>query len=193
MYIPEHFEVTDKNEALAFIDCHSFGQLISTVENRLFVSHVPFLVCNGGTAMVCHLAKNNPQWKGIEQQEVLVTFQGPHDYVSPSWYGSPGVPTWNYQTVHVYGKPRLITEPKQLGRVVGELTEKYEASFEEPWNPEYHEALLEWIVGIEIRMTDIQCKYKLSQNRPTSDQNQVAERLKRKGSIALSEAMKPAS
>ena len=119
-----------------------------------------------------------------------VKCQGPHDYISPSWYRSPGVPTWNYQTVHIYGKPVLITEPEILCSIVGELTRKHESSFEKPWNPEYKELLLNMIIGIEIQITDIQCKYKLSQNRPESDQRQIAEQLKLKGSVELSKAMK---
>jgi len=190
MYIPKHFKVTDQEEALAFIVANGFDQLISTIENRLFVSHLPFLVSEDGQSIICHLAKNNPQWKSIEEQEVLVTFQGPHDYISPSWYSSPDVPTWNYQSVHIYGKPVLVTEPKKLCNIVGELTKKYESSFEKPWNPEYKESLLNMIIGIEIQITDIQCKYKLSQNRSESNQKQVAEQLKQKGSIEIAKAMK---
>jgi len=119
-----------------------------------------------------------------------VNCQGPHDHISPSWYRSPGVPTWNYQTVHIYGKPVLITEPKILGRIVGELTRKHESYFEKPWNTEYKELLLNMIIGIEIQITDIQCKYKPSHNRPESDQRQIAEQLKLKGSVELSKAMK---
>ena len=64
---------------------------------------------NDEQSLICHVAKSNSQWKDIEDQEVLVTFQGAHDYVSPSWYETAGVPTWNYQAVHIYGKSRLIT------------------------------------------------------------------------------------
>ncbi len=173
-----------------FISANGFGQLISTLENRLFVSHLPFLVGEDRKSIICHLAKNNPQWKNIEEQEVLVTFQGSHDYISPSWYSSPGLPTWNYQAVHVYGKPVLVTEPKKLCSIVGELTKKHESSFEKPWSPEYKESLLNMIIVIEIQITDIQCKNKLSQNRSESDQKQVAEQLKQKGSVELSKAMK---
>ena len=104
MYIPKHFNVSDKEEILAFIKGNSFGQLISLVEGKLFSSHIPFLFRGENQSLLCHVAKNNPQWENIEGQEVLITFQGPHDYVSPSWYSSPGVPTWNYQSVHIYGK-----------------------------------------------------------------------------------------
>jgi transcriptional regulator len=188
--MPQHFEVTDREEILAFIKANAFGQLISSVEGRLFSSHLPFFLGNDRQSLICHVAKRNPQWKGIEDQEVLVTFQGPHDYVSPSWYSSPGVPTWNYQTAHVYGKPTLITETEKLKNIVNELTGVYETSLEKPWEPEYKDSLLNAIIGIEIKITEIQCKYKLSQNRSESDQNQVTEELQKRGSVQLSQAMK---
>ena len=145
---------------------------------------------NDNLLLKCHIAKSNPQWEGIEDQEVLITFQGPHDYVSPSWYNSPGVPTWNYQSVHIYGKPQLITETEKLGSLVSELTGIYESTLEKPWKPEYKESILKAIIGIEIRITDIQCKYKLSQNRSEDDRLQVVEEHKKRGSIKLSKATK---
>lgn len=190
MYIPKHFDVTNKEEILNFIKANAFGQLISLVEGKLFSSHIPFLLGNEGESLICHIAKQNPQWEGIEEQEVLVTFQGPHDYVSPSWYASTGVPTWNYQSVHVCGKPQLITEKEKLCALVNELTEIYESDLENPWKPEYKESMLHAIIGIEIKITDLQCKYKLSQNRTNSDRLRVIEEHKRRGSSRLSQATK---
>jgi transcriptional regulator len=189
MYIPEHFEVTDREEMLAFIEANAFGQLVSSVSGKLFATHVVFLVAHDGHSLLCHLARRNPQWQGIESQEVLVTFQGPHDYVSPSWYGTPGVPTWNYQTVHVYGKPELVSEAEELGNMVKRFTERYESSQEKPWTPGYADSLLNAIVGLKIKITGIQCKYKLSQNRSESDRVRVAEELEKRGSFQLSQAM----
>ena len=122
MFIPQHFEVTDREEILSFIKANSFGQLISSIEGRIFSSHIPFFLGNEGQTIICHIAKRNPQWEDIEDQEVLATFQGPHDYIYPSWYSCPAVPTWNYQAVHVYGKPRLITEIEKLKSIVNDLT-----------------------------------------------------------------------
>jgi len=190
MYIPKHFNVTDKEEIIAFIKGNSFGQLISLVEGKLFSSHIPFLFSEENQALLCHVAKNNPQWDNIEGQEILVTFQGPHDYVSPSWYSSPGVPTWNYQSVHIYGMPKIITEKEKLGSIVNEITGIYESALEKPWEPEYKESLLNAIVGIEINITDIQCKYKLSQNRPVEDRMQIIEEHRKRGSSELSTATK---
>lgn len=190
MYIPQHFEVTDKQQMLTFIKANSFGQLISTVQGRLFSTHLPFIVGRDNHALICHLAKANPQWKNIKEQEVLVSFQGPHDYVSPSWYCSPGVPTWNYQTVHVYGRAHLISDKEALKNIVNNLTEKYESSFSTPWKPEYKETLLGAIVGIEISIDEIQGKYKLSQNRPEIDRKEIITGLESTGSFSLSKAMK---
>lgn len=188
MYIPKHFNVTDKEEILAFVKANAFGQLISLVEGRLFSSHVPFLLGNEDQSLICHIAKNNPQWKNIAEQEVLVTFLGPHDYVSPSWYTSPGVPTWNYQSVHIYGTPKIIAENEKLGIIVNELTGKYESALEKPWKPQYKESILNAIIGIEIIITDIQCKYKLSQNRSEEDRLRVIEEHEKRGSSELSKA-----
>ncbi len=190
MYTPKDFEVTNKEKLLAFIKANAFGQLISLVGNKLFSSHIPFLLSGDNQALICHVSKQNPQWKNIETQEVLMTFQGSHDYISPSWYESGGVPTWNYQAVHVYGKSTLITEPEKLKTIVEELTDEYESAFETPWNPEYKESLLNMIVGIQINITEIQGKYKLSQNRQKNDQLKVIEELEKKSSIKLSDTMK---
>ena len=190
MFIPKKFEVTDKEEILSFIKANAFGQLISTVKGRYFSTHIPFLLSDDDQSIICHLAKSNPQWEGIEEQEILVTFQGPHDYISPSWYKSQGVPTWNYQAVHIYGKPTLITQTKDLEIIVNKLTGIYESTLHSPWKPEYKDSMLKAIIGIKIEISEIQCKYKLSQNRSEVDQNQVIEKLEARGSTMLSQAMK---
>ena len=189
MYIPKHFEVTDEKEIHAFIEANAFGQLISNAGGRLYSTHIPFLLSDDKTRLLGHLAKQNPQFQGIEGQEVLVTLQGAHDYISPSWYSSPGVPTWNYQAVHIYGHCKVFNDTNALSEVVDTLTRKYESEFSTPWQPEYNPSMLAAIVGLEIPITEIQCKYKLSQNRSAKDQRQVVEKLKSNNSIQLAEAM----
>jgi transcriptional regulator len=189
MYIPKHFEVTDKDKIFAFVEANAFGQLVSNVNGRHFSTHLPFLVSKDRSRIFAHLAKSNPQINEIEGQEALITFAGPHDYISPSWYGSPGVPTWNYQAVHIYGNCKVFTEPDALKDVVDSLTYKYESGFENPWKPEYKAAMLGAIVGIEIFISEVQCKYKLSQNRPLKDQELVIQQLKNIGSKELAWAM----
>ena len=95
MYVPEHFEVTDADEIFAFVAANAFGQLISKVDGRFFSTHIPFLLSADRTKLLGHMARPNPQHLELDNQQVLVTFQGPHDYISPAWYASPGVPTWN--------------------------------------------------------------------------------------------------
>ena len=189
MYIPKHFEVTDREEILAFIKANAFGQLISRLDGRIFCSHVPFYYDTERQALICHIAKSNPQWKEIEDQEALVTFQGPHDYISPSWYESPGVPTWNYQAVHVYGNASLMTETSRLKSIVDKLTEIYEPSLERLWKSAHKKSMLKAIIGIEINVNEVQCKYKLNQNRSVEDRRRVIEQLKNMGSIQLAEIM----
>jgi transcriptional regulator len=189
MYIPNHFHITDKAEIHAFIEANAFGQLISTIEGRLFSTHIPVLLAEDGNRLLGHLAKANPQWQSIDDQEVLITLQGPHDYISPSWYCSPGVPTWNYQAVHIYGSCQVFEDDTKLKQVVGKLTEKFESTFDEPWQPDYKTSMLRGIVGIEVEISEIQCKYKLNQNRSGEDQAAVIEALGIRGSDQVAKAM----
>jgi transcriptional regulator len=189
MYIPKHFEVTDRDEIFAFVEANAFGQLISNVDGRFFSSHLPFLVTEDRTGILCHLAKQNPQHLELDGQEALITLQGAHDYISPSWYAGPGVPTWNYQAVHIYGQCRVFHDADRLKDVIEALAGKYEAAFDTPWQPQYGAAMLTAIVGVDITITDLQCKYKLSQNRSARDRVQVVEKLKSLGSTGLAQAM----
>ena len=190
MYIPRHFKVTDDDEIFAFIEANSFGQIISSIENKLFASHIPFLLSGDKQKLIGHLAKQNPQHSDMDKQEVLVTLQGPHAYISPSWYQSPGVPTWNYQAVHIYGVCEAFEDHEKIKIIVDSLTRKFESSFQNPWQPDYKAPMLGAIVGIEVSIKEIECKYKLSQNRPAEDREQVIEQLENKGSIGLARAMR---
>lgn len=189
MYIPKHFEVNDKAEIYAFIEANAFGQLVSSSDGRLCSTHIPFLLSEDKTKLLGHLAKNNTQLIDLENQEVLVSLQGPHDYISPSWYSGPGVPTWNYQSVHIYGQCKVFHDAGVLTQVVDTLTRKYESKLSPPWQPEYNPAMLGAITGLEISIAEIQCKYKLSQNRSEQDREQVVEQLRANGSHQLAEAM----
>ena len=190
MFIPKKFKVTDEKEIFSFIQSNAFGQIISSKDGRLLSSHIPFLVSDDKTKLIGHLAKINPQAQDIENLEVLITLQGAHDYISPSWYEAPGVPTWNYQAVHIYGKCKTFNEPNALKTVVDTLTEKYESYFEEPWKPNYKASMLGAIIGFEVEISDIQAQYKLSQNRSDQDRKQVIEALEKMGSAELAKEMK---
>ncbi len=189
MYIPSSFKILDQDELFSFMNQYSFGQLISIVDERPCSTHIPFLIDSGNKKLICHLAKINPQWKNIQDQEVLVTFLGPHDYISPTWYTKNGVPTWDYQAVHIYGRATVISDYDKLKSMVDELSIKYESNNTNPWSGEYPDAMLNAIIGIEIDINDIQGQYKLSQNRSKEDLDQVIDVLKIKGSYQLANAI----
>lgn len=185
MYIPEHFKETNPERIAALIEGHPFGMLVTTPEGAPFVSHLPFLFersTGSQGKLLGHMARANPQWQHFSAgSEVLAVFQGPHTYVSPSWYSSPGVPTWNYAVIHLRGKPRLIEGESELEALLEQLTHVHESHMPSPWKPnltgERRTKLLNMIVGFEIEITHIQGKFKLSQNRPLEDQQRVVEEL----------------
>ncbi len=189
MYIPQHFLIDSQQESERFIKHNGFAQLISVVDGALFATHLPLLHQSEERKLLGHIARANPQWYGLDGQPVLVIFAGPHDYVSPSWYSAPGVPTWNYQAVHVTGVAKSLHDPAQLESIITALTSQYESRFESPWVPSYEASKVRGIVGIEIAIEQIQCKYKLSQNRSESDRRNVASQLRSAGNPALADAM----
>ena len=192
MYVPKHFNENDAEKLAAFIDENAFGVLVTTSEGRPFASHIPFLYERESGTLLGHVARANPQWRHFsDASEVMVLFQGPHAYISPSWYLAPGVPTWNYAVAHVYGSARAIDDPSRLKDIVERLTQKFERN--PPWVPAYDQRLLQAIVGIEIAIKEVQEKFKLSQNRSAADRAAVASRLEATGSetdSALARLMK---
>jgi len=189
MYTPKHFKISEQKEIDSFIGNNGFGQLISNLDGRPFCSHIPFLLSNDKKTLFAHVAKNNPQYRSLNNQEVLITLNGPHGYISPSWYLSEGVPTWNYQTVHIYGICKTFDDKDQLKDVIDSLSKQYESNFEKPWIPHYKASMLNAIVGLEIEITEIQCQYKLSQNKSNDDRDSVIKNLAQLGANDLSRAM----
>ncbi len=177
MYVPAHFRETDLAR-LDWLAAHdSFGTLVSTVDAAPFATHLPVLYARDGeqVTLTGHWARPNPQWQGIETQRVLFIFHGPHAYVSPRWYVEPArnVPTWNYATAHVYGRPRLIEDAQALERLVDALAQKYEGGAPDAWRLAQSSPgnlrSLSGIVGFELRADEVQVKYKLNQNHPPAN------------------------
>ncbi|MBI2783240.1 MAG: FMN-binding negative transcriptional regulator [Gammaproteobacteria bacterium] len=185
MYLPKHFKETNPEHIAALVQSYPFGALVTAPDGMPFVSHLPLLFDSTAGAhgkLLGHMARANPQWQHLAASgKALAVFQGPHAYVSPSWYASPGVPTWNYAVVHLYGKARLIEDEAKLEGLITRLTHIYESPVPSPWKPDFsgerHAKLLGMIVGFEIEITDVQGKFKLSQNRPAEDQRRVIEAL----------------
>jgi transcriptional regulator len=182
MYIPSHFRESDERVLAEFIDAHAFGALVTIATGAPFASHLPFLYDRDGRTLHAHVARGNPQWQHVAASpDVLVLFQGPHGYVSPTWYAEPGVPTWNYTAVHVYGRARVLDDAAATGPHVERLAARFERGSAAPWVPDYDARRLAGIVGIEIAIDEIQGKFKLSQNRSAEDRARVAARLEASG------------
>ncbi len=148
------------------------------------------------------MARANPQWRDFDvdgEQEVLVIFQGPHTYVSPSWYTvQPSVPTWNYAAVHAYGIPRLIEDEAELYAALQLLVETYEAPRSQPWTlsepDDFLRKMMKAIVGFSIPISRLEGKYKLSQNRSPEDQEHVVQQLALQGEpldVGVADLMQP--
>ncbi|CAG9609399.1 FMN-binding negative transcriptional regulator [Pseudoneobacillus rhizosphaerae] len=200
MYIPKYFKVTDMNEVNEFIQANSFGTIVTTKQGKPIATHIPlgFRKIGDEYYITGHMAYGNPQWRTFETCEsALVMYQGPHAYISSSWYGHENVPTWNYQAVHVYGKP-IILEEEELKQDLTILLEKYEKHREKPilWDklsPQLLESELKGIVGFKIKVQEIQAAYKLSQNRNEEDYHNIINQLQNEENLnshQLAETMK---
>lgn len=186
MYIPSHFEIEGRAEMHALIRTHSFATLVTTdADGAPFATHLPFLLdtdSDEGGTLRAHMARANPQWRHFRAgQNVLVVFQGPHAYISPSWYETqPAVPTWNYMAVHAYGQPRLL-EAEDLKGLLYATVALYEGVGAEGWKfemePDYVAQMMRGIVGFEIPLERLEGKRKMSQNRSETDRRQVVAAL----------------
>ncbi len=184
MYTPPAFREDDLKQLHTLMHDYSFATLVTQQDGVPLASHLPFLLDTeqGQYGMLLsHMARANSQWQAFDgTQEVLVIFQGPHTYVSPSWYVdnlATNVPTWNYAVVHAYGKPHLITDITALYTLLQTLVQKHEALFEQPWTFAYSEEFMrskmKGFVGFAMEITRLEGKGKLSQNRSVEDQQHV--------------------
>jgi transcriptional regulator len=184
MYIPLQYQNKDFEEIKDFIQENAFAILINQVSGQPWATHLPLELSSdtdGSYKLVGHLAKANPQWKSFEDQpEVLVIFNGPHSYVSSSWYQQEEVPTWNYIAVHIYGSISIQSED-ELYKSLTALVDKYESDSEHPVSvPGFSKKTMRQIkgvVGFEISVDKIQAAYKLSQGR-ADDHEAIIDQLK---------------
>jgi transcriptional regulator len=187
MYQPPAFREDRLDVQHDLIRAHPLGLLITAGRAGLLANPFPFLLdaeaSENGTLRL-HVARANPQWQEFEAiEECLVVFQGPHDYVTPSWYATKRetgkvVPTWNYATVHAWGRPRIMRDEAWLRQQLEDLTASRESSRAEPWKVDDAPAdfvgmQMRAIVGVEIPIRRIEGKWKMSQNRPQADREGV--------------------
>ncbi|MDR6381541.1 transcriptional regulator [Paraburkholderia caribensis] len=182
---------------------HPFGTLITHGSSGLDANHIPFeLAAEDGELGVlrAHVARANPVWQEVANgDEVLVVFHAGDAYISPNWYPSKHelhkqVPTWNYMVVHAHGRMTILDDERYVRGVVGRLTRTHEASEPKPWKmgdapKDYVDAMVKAIVGIQVEITRLVGKSKLSQNKEARDIQGAAEALKSSGESRLADAM----
>lgn len=195
MYVPKHFAEADEARLSAFMARNAFALLTTTDEAGLpFASHLPLLWEPATRRLHGHMAKANPQWRHFQNgKDVLVVFWGPHAYVSPSWYDKhPSVPTWNYATVHAYGRPHLVDGREPAAALLRRLVETYEGGFETPWRMElpetYESSMIAAIQPFAIEVSRLEGKFKMSQNRDAGDRANVIAALEAQGGEAAAVA-----
>lgn len=204
MYLPEKFAESRREELFRLMREHPLGMLVTHTSSGLEANHLPFLLDEerGTTGvLLAHVARANPVWREVgDGAEVLVVFRGAQGYISPNWYLSKQethrhVPTWNYEVVHAHGRIHVRDDEKFVRGVVARLTRTNEAGEPRPWKmtdaPEHYIAeQLGHIVGIEIELTRVEGKRKLSQNREPRDFESTVNALEERGREELASAMK---
>lgn len=180
MHTPDSFRMSDRERLLGVIETYGFALLLAAKDGSVEGAHIPVALDRPAGVLRCHVARTNPIWQTLEDREALVVFSGPHAYISPRWCSSPGVvPTWNYVSVHVRGVARLIDRPA-LGALLSDLTALHEE--DGAWSPDSlpdgaYDRMVDAVVGIEIPITQIMGKQKLSQNRAPKDRAQIVSAL----------------
>jgi transcriptional regulator len=203
MYQPPLYAETRAEELYRLIREHPLGMLVANLPEGLEAQHIPFVLeAERGSqgVLIAHVARANPVWQQLASgQDALVVFRGAHGYISPNWYLSKHehhqhVPTWNYEIVHVHGRVRVLDDEKFVRGMVAKLTRQQEASMPEPWKMSdapagYLAEQLAHIVGLEVEITRVDGKRKLSQNRERRDFDSTVAALQARGQHELADAM----
>jgi transcriptional regulator len=206
MYIPPHFAQAKPEELHRILRDHPLGTIVRLGPEGLDADHIPFEFDPAAGPLgklSAHVARANPLWQRCPTgTEVLVIFRGAEAYVSPNWYPSKHeahrqVPTWNYEVVHVHGRLTILDDERFVRGLVARLTRRHESAEPKPWKmgdsaPEFIDEMLGKIVGIEVEITSIAGKSKLSQNKEARDRLNAAETLVARGHEELGEAMRKA-
>ena len=167
LYVPKHFSGTAE-DARALIKAHPFATLMTAASGAPYITHLPLLIEDD--ALIGHLARANPHWQQFGGGDTVAVFHGPHAFISRGWYpdAANNVPTWNFATVHVTGRPELLDAAGTRAAV-----EKLEARYEPPTLPPIVEAkkagLINGIVGFRLSMAKIDVKMKFSQNKSRAE------------------------
>ncbi len=184
MYTPAYAKNENEEDLKDFIRKNGFGIVVSTVDGKLWATHIPLILVGG--KLQGHISRGNKQWRALPQnEEVMVIFLGPHTYVSSSWYDHENVPSWDYVAVHVYGKAHIQSE-EELIESLRQLTNKYEKDSVHPisvdtMSEKFLHAELPGTIGFEITIERMEASYKLSQNRDEKNHTQIISELEKRG------------
>ena len=194
MYIPEDFQFNEAQEQMAFIKQYNFGMLITHTSKGLEATHIPFMYDDKKECFQAHIARANKQLENYENQEVLIVFQGPHAYVSSSWYNHPNVPTWNYVAVHVYGQLQIVKDKTDIKKALIDLVNHHEKHEDQPLDIDKIDDIINkemrGITFFEINSLRFEGVKKLSQNRHAQDYSNIISHLENKGQENLTDFMK---
>lgn len=207
MYVPQQYR-PDPADVGELLRHHRAADLITATPEGLIATLLPFVYVGPGEqegagehgALLGHVARKNPQWRHAVEGEAMVIVRGPDGYISPSWYAVKRehgrvVPTWNYITAHVYGELRIHDDAHWVEQNVRRLTQEREGAFKDPWSvddapDEFIRGQLRAIVGVEVLITRVVAKWKLSQNRSAEDISGAIDGLTAGGDTDLAEAMR---
>lgn len=193
MYIPNHFEEKDRTKILSFMRQYSFATIVNNNNGKLAATHLPFVIEERGDdiILISHFAKANDHWKSLEQNEPLVIFSEPHAYISPVHYDhQQNVPTWNYIAVHAHGYAKLVDDEEGKLLLLEKTIRNFETEFLSQWDSmtdKFRSGMMQGIIGFEIKVTDLQAKYKLSQNRSSAEKEKIISELSQSKNLSVSE------
>jgi transcriptional regulator len=199
MYIHKLYREENREKILEFLRQNEFATLVTYDGEKPVAGHLLMEILEDEENLLVngHMSKANSLWKTFEKNiEVLVIFQGPHTYISPTWYNHINVPTWNYQSVHIYGKPRLITDHREAYGLLKRLIDRHEANSQyrlETLPQDFVEREMKGIVAFQIEVTRMEANYKLSQNRDGENYRSIVAHLEERRddlSQGVAEAMR---
>jgi transcriptional regulator len=184
MYVPKHYQAPDEATLLAFMQRYSFATLVTAPGGQPVANHLPFVVskpAQGPLVLTSHMARANSQWQHLAGHPALVIFTEPHAYISPRHYEQAvNVPTWNYIAVHATATARLLPNAAEQYQVLEDMIAAYEPEYLAQWRElpaTYKERMRQAIVPFELHVTDLQAKFKLSQNRSEQERHTIAAAL----------------
>lgn len=204
MYTPNRFRVSDLDTLHAFMEQNGFATLVTDNDGEVTASHLPFVLRRESGELghlIGHMAKANDQWRKIDGESCLVIFNGPHAYVSATWYEEQNVvPTWNYAALHAYGRIYSETEKQRVLEIVRDTTDFYEASMPTPWTidqpaTEFIEKIAEMVVGFRIEIDRLEGNWKLNQHHSAERKTKTIAALREDGKenqMAIAQLMEDA-